>query len=327
MSAAQTPEPVHPSACSASAAGAEGEAAPFERAVIAGVGLLGGSLGLALKKLGLARQVTGLGRRRESLEEARALGCVDSIETEPQRALAGADFIALCQPVRVILDFLPECVERAEAGALITDVGSVKGSIVEKAEALLAARGGEGPRFVGSHPMAGSERSGARHARADLYEGATCHVTLTPRTEAAAAARVARLWEALGMRALFTSPERHDQMVAVVSHVPHVIAVALVESLDSINGHPQFLQRLLGPGFRDMTRVAMGSPGIWRDILAENPGAIARALGVMSGLLEQWKARLERGDFEEIQRIFEEARRRRLALGDPPGGPADAESG
>lgn len=286
---------------------------PLEQVTIVGVGLLGGSLGLALRRRGLARRVVGLGRSAERLAEARALGCLDAFETDAARALEAARLVVLCQPVSVIVDFLPTCFSLIPPGAIVTDVGSTKASIVEAGEAAAAQRG-DSTAFVGSHPMAGSERSGAAWAEADLFEGATCHVTITPRTPSPAAARVAELWRRVGARIILDAPERHDRMVAAVSHVPHMVAVALVQSLDSVDGHPEFQQRLLGPGFRDMTRVAMGSADMWTDICRENRMAISTQLRELIRLLEDWDRRLAEGNCAEARRILETAAQRRTEL-------------
>lgn len=286
---------------------------PLEQVTIVGAGLLGGSLGLALRERGLATRVVGLGRSPERLQRAVDLGCLDAFETDPAAALHGADVVVLCQPVTVIVDFLPECFRLISPGTVVTDVGSTKATIVEAGERAAAGRG-DGTAFVGSHPMAGSERTGAANADANLFEGAACHITLTESTPSRAAATVANLWRRVGMRLLFDHPARHDKMVATISHVPHLVAVALMESLDAINGHPQFQSLLTGPGFRDMTRVAMGSPEIWMDICKENREAIGEGLGRLIEILERWRTRVESRECPAMETVFEQARRRRQAF-------------
>ncbi len=286
---------------------------PLGQVTIVGVGLLGGSLGRALRERGLAKRVVGLGRSAERLRRAAELGCLDAFETEPSPALETADLVVLCQPVRVIVDFLPECFRLVPAGAVVTDVGSTKRTIVEAGERAAAARR-DGTAFVGSHPMAGSEQIGAEHSDANLFVGATCHVTVTESTPLEASARVAALWRQVGMRLIFDHPERHDRMVATISHVPHVVAVALVESLRVINGHPQFQNLLAGPGFRDMTRVAMGSPEMWTDICAENREAVVEGIERLREILSEWESRLTKGDDAAVRAAFEEARERRKAF-------------
>jgi len=289
---------------------------PLDQVTIVGVGLLGGSLGRALKTRGLARRVVGLGRSPEKLRRAVEFGCLDAFETDPAAALPAADLVVLCQPVTVIIGFLDECFRLVKPGAVVTDVGSTKASIVAAGERAAIARG-DNTAFVGSHPMAGSERTGAEHAHSDLFEGATCHVTVTETTSLRAAAQVATLWRRVGMRIIFDHPDRHDRMVATISHVPHLAAVALVESLQAIDGHPQFQSRLAGPGFRDMTRIAMGSPEVWLDICRENKQAIAEALHRLIDILAQWRIRLDADDADDIRRVLDEAQRRRQAFSPP----------
>ncbi len=268
---------------------------------------------MALRARGLARRVIGLGRNAKRIDDARLAGCLDESTTDSKTALAESGLVVLCQPVRTIIDFLPECFSLIPARAVVTDVGSTKNTIVQAGEAA-AARRGEGTAFIGSHPMAGSERTGAANAIADLYEGATCHVTITPQTPPFAAARVVQLWQRLGMKIVLDHPERHDRLVAAISHVPHVMAVALVQSLEALDGHPQFLARLLGPGFRDMTRVAMGSPEMWTDIVRENREAVLWAANGLSVVCDEWSERIRRGDDAEILALFERIREFRRAL-------------
>jgi len=286
---------------------------PLDRVTIVGAGLLGGSLGRALRERRLARRVVGLGRSPERLRRAVDLGCLDAFETDPAAALPGAELVVLCQPVTIIVDFLPECFRLISPGTVVTDVGSTKATIVEAGERAAAARG-DGTVFVGSHPMAGSERAGAEHSDPNLFEGATCHVTVTESTPSRAAAAVANLWRRVGMRIIFDHPARHDKMVATISHAPHLVAVALMESLDAINGHPQFQSLLTGPGFRDMTRVAMGSPDIWMDICKENREAIGEGLGRLIEILERWRTRIGSRESLAMEAVFEQARRRRQAF-------------
>ncbi|HUT24692.1 MAG TPA: prephenate dehydrogenase, partial [Sumerlaeia bacterium] len=207
----------------------EGEAATraqplFQRAAICGVGLLGGSLGMALRRRGLAKSVVGVGRDAERLALAVEKGAIDSYTLDLEQGCADADAIVLCGPVSVILDQIPAAMAVAPSGALVTDVGSTKRSIVQRAS--------QQPRddvfFVGSHPIAGSEKSGAAHARADLFDGATVVLTPALSTSDEALERTRRLWESVGMRVVEVLPSRHDEILAMVSHLPHLVACALM---------------------------------------------------------------------------------------------------
>lgn len=250
----------------------------MRRAVIAGVGLMGGSLGLALRHRGW--RVVGLGRDAARLAKARRRGAVDEATTDPARALAGADVLVLCAPVdqlarqaRRLKPFVPQ-------KALVMDVGSVKGAVV-RALAPLFPRGG--PVFVGAHPMTGSEKTGVENARADLYRGAPCVVTPAPGTPARAVARAEEFWRGLGARVVRLTPDAHDRAVAVVSHLPHLIADALMLTAGDAGAEPLF--RLAAGSFRDATRVAGADPALWRAIFTQNDAALRRALAVFQGAL------------------------------------------
>lgn len=246
----------------------------FDRIAIVGVGLLGGSLGLAVKERHLCREIIGIGRSQPALEEAMRLGAIDSYSLEMEEGVRDADLIVLCTPVRRILETLPEVMAAARPGAIVTDVGSTKASIVRTGE---AAQREEGALFVGSHPMAGSEKTGVRHARASLFADATCVVTKTSRTSLTAFGRVCALWQALDSRIVVARPERHDDLVAKISHLPHLLAVALMQTLEECSEDKNLIKGIIGNGFRDMTRIAAGDSQMWEDICGENTPAIAEA--------------------------------------------------
>ncbi|MBN1866642.1 prephenate dehydrogenase/arogenate dehydrogenase family protein [Candidatus Sumerlaeota bacterium] len=247
----------------------------FERVAVCGVGLLGGSLGLALKARAMAKHVVGVGRSESRLAQAVERGAIDSFSLDLSSGVAESDLVVLCSPVSIILEQIGVVMEAASAGAIVTDVGSTKESILRRV--------GEQTRtdvfFVGSHPMAGSEKSGIEHARADLYEGATAILTPDIRTSDEALDRVRALWRGLGMEVVELLPVRHDQMVAMLSHLPHLVASALVSLAgEGPRGNPELLTLVAGPGFRDTTRIAMGSAVLWRDIFAENRIALTEAI-------------------------------------------------
>ena len=239
----------------------------FTQITVVGVGLLGGSVGLAAKARGLCQRVVGLGRSQVSLEEALRAGAIDDFTTSTADGVKGSDLIVICTPVQHIKGVLGEIMAHSAPGTIVTDVGSTKSGIVdvgERAQSLCGAL------FVGSHPMAGSDQSGVRFARADLYEDTNCFVTKTTKTDMVAFARVVAFWRALGARPVVVRPARHDHLVALVSHLPHLIAVALIRAIAAHDEDKNLVDGIIGNGFRDTTRIAQGSPPMWRDICSEN---------------------------------------------------------
>jgi prephenate dehydrogenase len=191
-----------------------------------------------------------------------------------------------------------------KAGAIVTDVGSTKGTIVALGDDEGARRG---RTFVGSHPMAGSEKSGVRHAREDLFEDTTCFVTKTPGTDLAAFARVGEFWHALGARLVVLRPERHDELAALASHLPHVVAVALVSAMAASGEDKNLVKGVIGNGFRDTTRIAAGSTDMWDDICSDNSAAIQRAERLMTAVVERIIAAQRAGDSETLRQVLREA--------------------
>ena len=279
----------------------------FKKVTIVGVGLLGGSLGLALRQRGLAGKVTGLVRREAAVAECARCGAVDEATCDPQAAVAGAGLVIFCTPLAQIRPLAGQMLPALAKGALVTDVGSVKTSVVDELEGIVAKAGGH---FVGSHPMAGAEKSGVAAARADLFAGAVCVITPTAKTNPAAARKVARLWKALGTRVLEMSPEAHDELVSRSSHLPHVVAAQLVNLVFGPGQAPN-QSALCANGFRDTTRIASGSPEMWRDIALANREHLSAALdGFMSGLRD-FQRSLKRSNLPALARFFEDAKARR----------------
>jgi prephenate dehydrogenase len=281
----------------------------FQKVTIAGVGLLGGSLGLAIKQRGLAKRVEGLVRRVASVGECEQLGVVDHATREALRAVEGADLVVLCSPLSQMRALFEAMRPALKAGAIVTDVGSVKGSVVAELEPLARAAG---VHFVASHPMAGAEKMGPAAARADLFQGAICVITPTPRSSAIAVKRVEGFWKAVGGVPLRLSPEVHDDLVARSSHLPHVVAAGLVNYILSPM-HPRRQGLLCANGFRDTTRIAAGSPGMWRDIVLANRQNLARVLGVFIADLEELKHTLEQGAAAAVEEYLQTAKARRDA--------------
>jgi len=279
----------------------------FQKITLAGVGLLGGSLGLAIKQRGLAKRVDGFVRRNASVAECEKLGIVDCATCDPQRAAEDADLIVLCTPLAQMHGVLAQMLPALKPNAIVTDVGSVKGSVVHDLEPMVAQAGGH---FIGSHPMAGAEKMGPSAARADLFVDAVCVVTPTPRSATDAVQRVEDFWKAMGARPLRLAPDVHDDLVSHSSHLPHVVAAGLVNSILS-STHPKEQEMLCANGFRDTTRIASGSPEMWRDIALANRKYLALALGVFIEDLQEFILAIEAEDQKAIEEFFERAKQRR----------------
>jgi len=243
----------------------------------------------------LAGEIVAVGRRRESLEPALRDGVADRITTDIAAGVAGADLCILATPVATLVELLPAVWDAAADDVVITDVGSTKAAIVAAAESLADRR----PiAFVGSHPMAGSEQSGYGVARPDLFRGATVVVTPTERTPAPTVKRVIGLWEALGARVTAMDPAAHDRAVAAISHVPHLVADALVDAVVRLD--PSFLD-LAARGFKDTTRIAAADPRMWREIFQENRAALREALGAFRASLDHLERLVGEGDAPGIE--------------------------
>jgi prephenate dehydrogenase len=279
----------------------------WNKITLVGVGLLGGSMGLALRQRRLADHVAGYVRRPASVVECQNSGAVDQATCDLADAVEGAGLVVLCTPVAQMRPLLEQMLPNLHAGTIVTDVGSVKASVVRDLEPLAAKAGAH---FVGSHPMAGAERTGVAAARPDLFLNAICVVTPTPATEPAAYGQVERFWESLGARLLTLAPAAHDQLVSRSSHLPHVVAAQLANYVLNPE-HPPEQGSLCANGFRDTTRVASGSPEMWRDIALANRENLSSALAAFIGELDRFRRALEREDAPAISSFFESAKRRR----------------
>jgi prephenate dehydrogenase len=279
----------------------------WQKITLVGVGLLGGSLGLAVKQRRLADRVEGYVRRTASIAECDKLGVVDHATRDLARAVGGADLVILCTPLSQMRELGLKMLPSLKPGAIVTDVGSVKGSVVEDLESLIA---GADAHFVGSHPMAGGEKTGVAAAKADLFERAVCLVTPTPNSNKAAVEKVEEFWKALGGRVLKLAPSVHDDLVSRASHLPHVVAAELANYILS-PAHPPEQATVCANGFRDTTRVASGSPEMWRDIAMANQKNLGRVLGVFIEDLQEFRLALENGDVKAVEEFFEKAKQRR----------------
>ena len=281
---------------------------------ILGVGLIGGSLGLALKTKGFRGEITGLGRRMQTLDIALERGAVDSATTDFQTGIFDADIVVIGTPV----DLIPEMVQRvAEIRTsdprplLITDVGSIKDQIVEKIENSLTI---PHLHFVGSHPMAGSEQTSVAAARGDLFDGAKCIVTPTDNTHPQALKLVTDLWKSVDTQVCHLSPADHDLLIAGASHLPHLIASILTNTVGEISSHRAKALDFAATGFRDTTRIAAGSPQLWRAIFLQNARSLLPMIDSTIENLADFRTLLENQDDVEIERLLAHAKMLRDTL-------------
>ena len=281
----------------------------WSKITLVGVGLLGGSIGLAVKQRRLADRVCGFVRRAESVDECLQAGAVHEAGQDLAGAIEGADLVILCTPLAQMAAIAAKLLPALRRGAIVTDVGSVKGNVVADLESLVAGAGGW---FIGSHPMAGAEKTGVAAARADLFEKAICVVTPTAASNKDALRNVEAFWSDLGGKPVRMSPELHDDLVSRSSHLPHVVAAELANYVLS-PVHPKEQAVVCATGFRDTTRIASGSPEMWRDIALANRHHLARVLGVFIEDLQEFQHALETQDVKVIEEFFQQAKLRRDA--------------
>jgi prephenate dehydrogenase len=275
-----------------------------KRLSILGVGLLGGSIGLAVRRTINGCYVVGYGHRASTLEAAIACGAIQEAARSAAEAVRGADLVVLCTPVGIFGDILNEIAPALAAGAIVTDVGSTKRSVVEVAERILPPT----VSFVGSHPMAGSEQRGVEFAAADLFRDAVCITTPTDQTDRRALEEVEQFWRGLGMHVTRLSPDDHDRRLADVSHAPHALAAALVTIQDERS------LPLAGKGFRDTTRIAGGDGGLWRDIFIDNRDNLLDSIRRVQAELRLLETRLDAGDSDAVKAWLNAAASRRRGL-------------
>jgi prephenate dehydrogenase len=282
-----------------------------ETVAIVGLGLMGGSLGLALRGQGV--RVRGCARREATRADALRRGAVDEAFDDPAAAAEGAGRIVVCVPVRAIPELIRAVRPALRRGAVVTDVGSTKAHVSALCPPLLE---GTGAAFVGSHPIAGSERQGIESARADLYRGALTVVTPLASAPDDAVGQVESLWRSVGSRVLRMEPGDHDRRLARTSHLPHLAAAALAAAVGRADG-AEAAAPLCGPGFRDATRIAEGSADVWIDIVGTNREAVAAELDGLGERLAAMARAVRAGDDAAVRRLLEDGRSgRRRMLGD-----------
>lgn len=283
----------------------------FHRVVIAGVGLIGGSLALAARERGLFGEVVGYGRTEANLRVAKEGGMVDDYTFDPQKAAAGADLLVLAVPVEAIASTAKRFLPFLSAGCMVTDAGSVKEKVVLTMEKLLPST----LPFVGGHPIAGTERSGAGAAVASLFVGRLCVLTPTVRTQPQALAKVRALWEGVGMRVEEMAPEVHDRVLSWMSHLPHLLAFSAINAVVEAEGKMgRELLPYAGGAFADLTRVAASPVEMWRDIFLANRSAVLAAVAEFQEVADRLKELVAAGNGEGLARELTRAREARLRL-------------
>lgn len=279
----------------------------MNKLVIFGVGLIGGSLALALQRAHQVQHIVGVGRTGDGLQTALNMGVINAIETDPALAMADADMVVVAAPVAQTAGIFSTIAPHLSHKTIITDVGSTKGDVIASAQNLLGDRIS---RFVPGHPIAGAEKSGVAAAHANLFDGKNVVLTPTDRTDSQALERVRTLWSAIGAHVRQMSADQHDRIFAAISHLPHLLAFALVNDLASRDNAAQLFE-FAASGFRDFTRIAGSSPEMWRDISLANRDALLDELSAYQNELAHLATLLQNSDGAGLQALFERGSRAR----------------
>jgi len=277
----------------------------FETIGVIGVGLIGGSIGMAAKRRGLVRRVIGIGRNVQRLQRAKDLAAIDEFTLDMQAGVSGCDLVVVCTPVRSVVPIISQVAPALREGAIVTDVGSTKSEICRGAEKVIPP----GRHFVGGHPMAGSEASGVDSAAPYLFLGATYVITPTESTNLGALRRVVDFAQGLGAEVALMKPEEHDRSAAVISHIPHILAAAILDLAAKEQSQSGKVFQLVAGSFRDLTRVASSPAELWRDICLSNREAICELLESYRTLLAAARDAIAAGDEAAVEGMFENARR------------------
>lgn len=282
----------------------------FDRVAIIGVGLIGGSLGMAIIGRELALEVVGVDLDEEYLQMAAKMGAVHRGVVSPAEGVKDADLVVISTPVGLTGDILKEIAPHLKPGVLVTDVGSTKAQIVQSAMELLPT----GIDFIGGHPMAGSEQAGVAGADRYLFENAVYILTATPQTTTQNITRLRNLLEAIGARVIEMDAEEHDMTVAGVSHLPHLVAAALVNTAGKLQSECEKIFMMAAGGFRDVTRIASGHPLMWRDICLTNKDKILRAMATFRQALDEFEEDITACNGDRLEQRFDRAKQLRAAI-------------
>ena len=288
----------------------------FDKVTIIGVGLIGGSLAITLREKGLCSSFVGVGRTILNLERARELGVIDSFTSDVSEGVRGADLVIVAVPVAATKAVIEAARESLKKGAIVTDVGSVKGGVIEEVEPLIP----EGTHFVPAHPIAGTEDSGVEAAFSGLFNKRRCIITPTGKTDPGALSTVRAIWEAAGSEVVEMDPDCHDLVVAAVSHLPHVIAYALVNTIagieedDRSDDRNKDVLKYSAGGFKDFTRIASSSPEMWSDICKMNKVHLLECIADFQETLKTLQSAISDDDFGRLKVLFERAKKVRDEL-------------
>lgn len=282
----------------------------ISRLAVIGVGLIGGSLSLALKEAGAVGEVVGCGRGKPNLEKALELGVIDSYQRDPLEAVKGADVVFLATPVKTLELVTQRCLPGLKPGAIITDGGSVKGDVVKKIEPLLPA----GIHFVPGHPIAGTENSGVEAAFPTLYHEKRCILTPTENTDPQALELIRQMWTVVGSNVVQMSYEKHDKVLSAISHLPHMVAYSLVNAVGSYDHYEENILEYSAGGFRDFTRIASSDPTMWRDVAETNREALLEMMTQFETSFMELKADIAEGNGEKLFEFFLRSKQLRDAI-------------
>lgn len=282
----------------------------IDKLAVVGVGLIGGSLSLALKATKSVGHVVGIGRGQANLDKAMELRVVDSVTQDLVAGVADADVVFLATPVLTLGPVARQVMPHLKPGAILTDGGSVKQAVIDEIEPFLRAD----VHFVPGHPIAGTEHSGAEAAFASLYQGRRCILTPTSRTDPAALAKIHAMWEAAGCDVAAMAVEKHDRVLAAISHLPHMVAYALVNAVGAYDRYEENILEYSAGGFRDFTRIASSDPTMWRDIALTNRDALIEMMGQFEAFFRELKDDVARGDNERLFEFFRRSKESRDAI-------------
>ncbi len=280
------------------------------RLAVVGVGLIGGSLALALKAAGVVGEVVGIGRGRANLEKALDLGVIDRIADTAAEGVRDADLVFLATPVLTLAEVAGSLVPYMKSGAILTDGGSVKGAVVRAIEPLMP----DNIHFVAGHPIAGTEQSGAEAAFATLYRGRRCILTPTEHTASAALELVRKVWETAGSDVVLMDVEKHDRILGAISHLPHMVAYSLVNAVGSYDRYEENILEYSAGGFRDFTRIASSDPTMWRDIAQTNRDALLEMMERFEAFFAELKEDVRQGDGDRLFEFFLRSKQSRDAI-------------
>ena len=282
----------------------------INRLAIIGVGLIGGSLAMALRAQRAVGEVVGIGRGEANLRRGVELGVIDKYFLDPCAGVKDADLVFLATPVCTIADIVGRIAPHLSPGAIVTDGGSVKEEIVAACEPLMP----DGTFFVGGHPIAGTEHSGVEAAFATLYENRRCILTPTKGTDPAALATVAKMWETAGSDVVLMDVHKHDRVLAAISHLPHMVAYSLVNAVGGYDRFEDNILRYSAGGFRDFTRIASSDPVMWRDIALMNREAVLEMMDFFAGSLADLRGLVAAADSAGLERFFARSKEQRDAI-------------